>query len=614
MKIVNLKGGQGSEAWLQFRATRFGSSEAAAMLGLSPYTTRTELLRLKSTGIGKEFGDWFQRNVLDKGHAVEAATRPAIEAEIGESLYPVTCAEDDGPLVASCDGLTDGLGDKLIAWECKQWNEALAAEVSAGRVPDTHMPQCQHILMVTGADVLIFTVSDGARCRVSVEVLPDPAWFDRLRAGWAQFAKDLAVYVPKPAADPAPVGRAPDTLPALRIEVTGAVTASNLADFKATALAAIRGVNRNLKTDADFADADKAVKWCADVESRLKAAKEHALSQTADIDALFKALDDISKEARDVRLDLAKLVERRKVERKEEAVAAARRELEKHIADLNGELAPMALRLQPVDFAGAIKGLRSFASMDDALSVAVANGKIAADAQARQIRGNVTVFNERTGGSRALQALFADLGVLVHKAADDFATLVDSRINKHRADEAERERKRQEAEAARIAEAERRAAAEAEARVRAEQEANARREREAAEADRRRIAAEEAAAAAPATNAEKLATAQRIVDQVMANGNTAEVRADLQVLHDTAVQVASEATAAANEPATLKLGDINARLSPISVTPQGLNDLGIPAAGRDRAAVLFRESQFPLIVTALHNHLSRVLAQGKKAA
>ena len=42
------------------------------MLGLSKSTTRNELLRIKHSGMAKEFSDWVQRNVLDKGHAVEA--------------------------------------------------------------------------------------------------------------------------------------------------------------------------------------------------------------------------------------------------------------------------------------------------------------------------------------------------------------------------------------------------------------------------------------------------------------------------------------------------------------------------------------------------------------
>ena len=459
MKIIDIQGGQGSDAWLTFRAPRFGSSEAAAMLGLSEHCTRSELLRIKHTGLERDFHDWVRRNVLDKGHAVEAATRPMIEAQIDETLYPVTC-QGEGRLAASCDGLTL---DGEIAWECKQWNESLAAYVTAGHVPDTHMPQCQHILLVTGAERLRFSVSDGTGERlVSAEVLPSADWFQRLRDGWARFEQDLAAYSLPAATAPSTVGRSPESLPALRVEVTGMVTASNLDEFKSTALAAIRGVNRDLKTDADFADAEKAVRWCSDIEAKLAAAKEHALSQTASIDELFKAIDDISAEARRVRLDLDKLVTRRKVEVKDEAIVAARRALDLHIAVVNAEIAPM--RLQPVaaDFAAAIKGKRSIDSMQDALDTTLAGAKIAADGEARNIRANIAAFAKAADN---LQFLFADLGQLVHKAADDFAAVLDARVAKHRADEAAREAKRQADEAARIAAAEQRAREQEAARI-----------------------------------------------------------------------------------------------------------------------------------------------------
>lgn len=450
---------QGSEAWELFRLDHHGASEAAAMLGLSPHVKRTELLHAKHTGLPREFSRFVQERILDHGHEVEALARPHIEANIiGEPLYPVTFS--DGKLSASCDGIT--LDDETAA-EHKQWNAELAASVEVGVVPDHHMPQCQQVLMVTGARRLAFVVSDGAPERmVHAWVVPDMAWFQRLRDGWAQFDRDLAAYVPTAAAEPEPVGKAPETLPALLINVTGAVTASNLPEFKATALAAIRSVNRELKTDQDFADADKAVKWCAEVESRLKAAKEHALSQTATIDALFKALDDIAAESKTVRLDLGKLIDRRKVERKEDAVAAARRELDAHIAGLNGELAPMALRPAPVDFGAAIKGLRSFASMDDALRTAVANGKIAADAQAKGIRANLVHFKKTTEG---MEFLFSDVGQLVHKAADDFESVLASRIGKHLDMVKEQERKRQADDAARIAAAEQRVREDADIRI-----------------------------------------------------------------------------------------------------------------------------------------------------
>lgn len=447
---------QGSDSWLQFRAQHFGASESAAMLGLSKTTTRTQLLRLKHTGLGKEFSEWVQANVLDHGHEVEALARPHIEALIGAELYPVTCS--DGELSASCDGLTM---DDAIAFEHKQWNEALAALVGAGTVPDEHMPQCQQVLMVTGAGKLIFVVSDGTPEKmVYAWVLPDPAWFERIRAGWHQFAQDIATYKPAESAEPAPVGHAPETLPALRIELVGQVTASNLAEFKATALGAIRSVNRELSTDQHFADAKQSVKWCAEVESRIKGAKEHALSQTSTIEALFRTLDDVSAEARRVRLDLEKLVTRREVEIKGELVAGAKAAYEQHETECRQDAGAWKV-LMPPDFGAAIKGKRSVDSMRDALDACLANAKIAASEQARKIRANLCALDEESKGS---EHLFRDRLTFIDLTPEAVRLMARQRIAEHQAAEERR--------AAELAERERE-------RIRAEEQAKLAREQEA---------------------------------------------------------------------------------------------------------------------------------------
>ena len=589
---------QGTGDWLRLRESFATASEAPAALGVSRYVTRAELLRRKHSGVTPE-PDAATLGRFAAGHAAEAKARPLAENIVGGELYPVTMtAVAEGiALLASLDGL-DLIGD--ICWETKLWNEELAAAVRQGphALPEHYTVQMDQELLVSGASRCLFTCTDGTPERlVSCWYEADPAKFAALVAGWRQFFADLAAYVPPAAAPAAPTGKAPDSLPALRIEVTGAVTASNLAEFKATALGAIRSVNRELRTDQDFADAEKAVKWCADVEARLKAAKEHALSQTADIDALFRALDEIAAEARTVRLDVDKLVKRRKDEVREQAVLAARRALEQHIAALQAELAPM--RLQPVvaDFAGAIKGLRSIASMQDALDTTLARAKIDADAQARGIRANVAAF-ESLALADDFGFLFADLHQLVHKAADDFAAVVRSRIAQHREAEAAKETKRQAEEAARIAEAERRAAAEAEARLRAEQETLARREREAAEADRQRIEREAQAQAANIL--------QKLPEAVKAGAiepDRAERMGGL-VASLAASSVISTAKAAANEPATLKLGTICERLG-FTVNAAFLADvLHIRAADSAGRAVLYRESQWPVICQQLQSHIS----------
>ena len=460
MNIANLV--QGSPEWKAYRATHFNASDAPAMMGCSPYKTRAQLLREMHTGVVPDV-DAGTHKRYENGHRVEALARPLAEEIVGEELYPVVGSQ--GRLSASFDGLTL---DERQGFEHKALNDALRAAFAAGAAQDCrllpiyHRVQMEQQLLISGAERILFMTTAWSADEALLEehdcwYTPDHDLRQQIIDGWLQFETDLRDFVLPEAPEPAPVGKAPESLPALRIEVTGAVTASNLAEFRETALAAIRSVNRSLKTDQDFADAERAVKWCGEVESRLKAAKEHALSQTASIDALFKALDDIGTEARAVRLDLDKLVARRKTEVKEEAVAAARRALEQHVAALNAEIAPMRLPAVPADFAGAIKGMRSVASMEDRLQSLLASAKVACDALARSIRANIATFKQEAEQQYA--ALFPDLHVLVHKPADDFAATLTARIAQHQAAEAARAKKAAEDAARLAAEAAARAAA-----------------------------------------------------------------------------------------------------------------------------------------------------------
>ena len=68
---------------------------------------------------------------------------------------------------------------------------------------------------------------------------------------------------------------------------------------------------------------------------------------------------------------------------------------------------------------------------------------------------------------------------------------------------------------------------------------------------------------------------------------------------DAAIAAPAPAPWDADEAATLKLGDVNARLTPIQVTADGLRELGIEPAGRDKRAVLYSESQFAAICEAI---------------
>ena len=443
MKIHNLA--QGSAEWLSLRAQHFTASEAPAMMGASKYQTRTDLLAAKKTGITPDVTP-SQQFIFDKGHATEALARPLTEALIGEELYPIVGTE--GNLLASMDGATM-LGETLF--EHKLWNESVVAQVKAGELAPHYYWQLEQQLLVSGAERVIFVCSDGtAENFVYMEYRPVAGRAAQLVEGWKQFVVDLANFEMADAPSIV-VGKAPDELPALRIELTGMVTASNLKVFEDSALAVIDSVKTTLSTDQEFADAKKAVKWCSDVEEAVAAAKKQALSQTQSIDELFSSLDRISAHARETRLKVDKLVKAQELLVKTNIKHKAELALAEHIAGINKTLGKVALPHVHVDFTGAMKNKRTIASLQDAVDTELARAKIDANQAADGIRLNLTSLAELAVD---YAFLFSDVQQLVTKANDDLVTLIKFRIAEHQKDEqakADAKRITEEQEAQRLA-------------------------------------------------------------------------------------------------------------------------------------------------------------------
>lgn len=443
MKIHNVA--QGSAEWLALRAKFRTASEAPAMMGASKYQTRTDLLAAKKTGITPDVTP-SQQFIFDKGHATEALARPLTEALIGEELYPIVATE--GNLLASMDGATM-LGETLF--EHKLWNESVVAQVKAGDLAPHYYWQLEQQLLVSGAERVIFVCSDGTPENfVHMEYRPVAGRAAQLIEGWKQFEADLANFEMADAPSIV-VGKAPDELPALRIELTGMVTASNLKVFEDSALAVIDSVKTTLSTDQDFADAKKAVKWCGDVEEAVAVAKKQALSQTQSIDELFSSLDRISAHARETRLKVDKLVKAQELLVKTTIKQKAELALADHISAINKTLGKVTLPHVVSDFAGAMKNKRTIASLQDAVDTELARAKIDASQAADSIRLNLTSLAELAVDHAFL---FSDVQQLVTKANDDLVTLIKFRISEHQKAEkvkAEAKRIAEEQEAQRLA-------------------------------------------------------------------------------------------------------------------------------------------------------------------
>jgi len=452
---------QGSDVWLAARSGKRTASEAAAVFGDHKYMTRNDLLKQKSTGLVPEVGA-HQQVIFDKGHAFEAMARPIAEEITGEELFPCTCVDDAGIYLASMDGL-DMLGE--IGFEHKSLNEKLRT-ATAETLEEHYKHQMDHQMMVTGAEKILFMASNGSK--------EDCVWFwydrdekriERLIAAWEQFSKDLADYAPAEAEAPKAEGKAPESLPALVVRASGMVEASNLKEFEAIARATLAGINTDLQTDNDFADAEKAVKFCTDVEKRLDGARENVLGQMKTVDEVVRSIDAIKEETRQIRLKLGKAVKDQKESRKLEILNTSRQAFNDFTHKLSVSKYMPAIN---ADFAGAMKGKKTISSLQSACDDEMARAKIEANEIAGVISINRDYINEAAADYRFL---FNDFGQLCQKPADDFAAIVKSRIADHK----QAEHDRMEAERAKIR---------AEEEVKARREAEATAQKEAAERQR----------------------------------------------------------------------------------------------------------------------------------
>jgi putative phage-type endonuclease len=426
---------QGSAEWHAHRATHFNASDAPAMLGLSSYKSRDQLLHELATGFRPEVDAATQKR-FDDGHKYEHLARPLAETIIGEELYPVVGTL--GNLSASFDGIT--LLDD-VAFEHKSLNDTLRAcmtpDATGSDLPEMYQVQMEQQCMVSGAERVLFMASKWTDTGELIEerhcwYAANPKLAEHIKKGWAQFELDLGTYQAKEQKADV-VGVRPDALPALYVEVAGQlVTQSNLAEFRAGAERLIGSIKTELVTDQDFADAEAAVKWLADAEKKIDAAVESAMSRTGPLEELVRTLKDVQQNLmRTTRLSLNKQVEAQKVNRRNQIVAEADAKFSKFLAGVNGEFAAAKVAIGSAavkpDFNLAIKGKRSFDMMVSACNDAEAAAKIQVSEIAAGIRHNLALLAQHADHD----FLFSDKQRLVMMGPDHLALTIKSKIDEY---------------------------------------------------------------------------------------------------------------------------------------------------------------------------------------
>lgn len=430
MQVHNFE--QGSPEWLAHRAAHFNASDAPAMMGVSKYKSREQLLREMHTGITPDVDNATQRR-FDDGHRFEALARPIAEGIIGEELYPVTGT--NGDLSASFDGLTMA---EDINWEHKTLNDELRAVKVASDLHIQYRIQMEQQHMVSGAEKTLFMASkfdenDVLVDKVIVWYEPDLELRAQIAAGWVQFERDLANYVYVETEQPV-IAAAVLDLPAVAIRVNGSISLiSNLDKFGARLTDYVQNINTEPNDDQGFADAEAAIKTLQNAQDALESAEANALAQTADIDDMRKQVKMYADIARNTRLMLEKMVKARKESIKVEIVQNAKNDLAKYIDDLNKSIGKPYMPAIHADFVTAIKNKKTVSALRESANNELLRAKREASAIAQSITTNMNTLRELASD---YAFLFSDTAQLVSKANDDLIALIKMRISEHQQAEA----------------------------------------------------------------------------------------------------------------------------------------------------------------------------------
>lgn len=147
MRIVKLA--QRSPEWLAWRSQGIGGSDAPAVVGLSPWTTRGALLGEKKGALLGAPPRSFDSGAMARGRRLEPVVGRLYRDFTGWDFEDVCAEHDTLPFVrASFDGW---VRDINLPVEIKCPNRQSHEQALSGVVPAYYVPQCHHLMAVAGS-------------------------------------------------------------------------------------------------------------------------------------------------------------------------------------------------------------------------------------------------------------------------------------------------------------------------------------------------------------------------------------------------------------------------------------------------------------------------------
>jgi hypothetical protein len=171
-----------------------------------------------------------------------------------------------------------------------------------------------------------------------------------------------------------------------------------------------------------------------DAKDALAQAEDGALAQISDVEQMRRTVADLKNLARSTRLATEKLVKAEKDARRSEKVMAARAAFNAHVLRLQQDCKGVALTVPMPDFATAIKGLSSLASIDQKLTATLLESQANANTVAGRVVNNLKMLDSVP----EYASLFPDRQELSHKDSEVLELLMHKRVADHQAAQAQR--------------------------------------------------------------------------------------------------------------------------------------------------------------------------------
>lgn len=228
---------QNSAAWLAYRRSGIGASDAPALMNESPYGTPFSLWAEKTGLLKREEPNAYALAAMERGKRLEPEARFKFEARIGAKFPAINVMHDEHDFIkASLDGW-EAVAKAFVEIKSPSKVEhakALKAMLKkTGEVTPKYKAQIEQQFLITGAKKAYFVsyypdyMGSKEHELAIVEIRPDPAYQARLLAALIDMWQRVQAKTPPPVG-PEDLMRIVNALLPLHERLTGALEALRL--------------------------------------------------------------------------------------------------------------------------------------------------------------------------------------------------------------------------------------------------------------------------------------------------------------------------------------------------------------------------------------------------